>query len=123
MTEKRITKETQRTCVLCGCRIVGYGCNPDPLSAEGECCEHCDEEFVIPARIAMHYRKDWATMKADLRNTAWAEGCLVRLQMAIDQPHTEADWPTTKNALEEALHGLCDSVNVDYETICKRAKE
>ena len=39
-----------QTCVLCRESFIGYGNNPEPLS-EGRCCNHCDEAYVIPARI------------------------------------------------------------------------
>lgn len=42
-----------KKCCICGCEIKGYGCNPYPLKEEGECCETCDNAFVIPVRIAL----------------------------------------------------------------------
>ena len=37
-------------CVLCGEEYEGYGNNAEPV-AEGRCCDKCDAEVVIPARI------------------------------------------------------------------------
>jgi len=39
------------TCVLCGERIVGYGNNAAPL-ASGKCCDRCNGERVLPARLS-----------------------------------------------------------------------
>ena len=43
-----------RKCVLCGkpLGIGHYGNNPAPLAREGVCCDKCNEEKVLPARLA-----------------------------------------------------------------------
>lgn len=41
----------ERTCVLCGRRLRGWGNNPWPLAKEGECCDECNLSVMI-ARIA-----------------------------------------------------------------------
>lgn len=38
---------------LCGRLCSGWGNNPDPLKDEGRCCDQCNTEKVIPARIAL----------------------------------------------------------------------
>lgn len=44
-------------CVLCKKETKGwgdknqYGCSPYPLAKKGECCEHCNNTRVIPARL------------------------------------------------------------------------
>ena len=47
-------------CCLCGQEFVGYGNNPYPLcdrnDYESRCCNECDQNKVIPARMLMHYR-------------------------------------------------------------------
>ena len=41
-------------CVLCKQHFTGYGNNPDPLAhGKGECCDVCNTNQVIPARIKM----------------------------------------------------------------------
>lgn len=40
-------------CVICDDNIIGYGNNPWPLADEGECCEFCNDVYVIPARLEM----------------------------------------------------------------------
>lgn len=41
-------------CNLCGNKIFDYGNNPYPLmvSDDDRCCDYCNSEYVIPARIA-----------------------------------------------------------------------
>lgn len=42
----------RRKCCLCGKDFEGYGNNPEPLADKGSCCDRCNAEKVIPARIA-----------------------------------------------------------------------
>lgn len=41
-------------CVICGRKFSGYGNNADPV-AKGECCDDCNVNVVVPARIRMIY--------------------------------------------------------------------
>lgn len=39
-------------CIICGKPINnGYGNNPEPVKSFGKCCDECNIEYVIPARI------------------------------------------------------------------------
>ena len=40
-----------RICVLCGTKLEGFGNNPYPVAFDGLCCDDCNIEKVIPARI------------------------------------------------------------------------
>ena len=44
-------------CILCGKEFDGWGNNSWPIK-DGICCDECNEEKVIPARIAKLYKKD-----------------------------------------------------------------
>lgn len=116
-----MTKKT-KYCVLCGCEIKGYGNNPHPLAEEGDCCEHCDQEFVIPARIMALYKGgEWPSTEAmieDLRNTAHATGCLVRLRKAIEDVENPA-----RDRVLKAFKEFCNATHTDYGNIKKRALE
>lgn len=41
----------QKTCCICGEPFLGYGNNPWPVAEEGECCDQCNAEKVIPERL------------------------------------------------------------------------
>lgn len=44
-----------RRCCFCGKPLVGddrFGNNPEPLMDHGRCCNACNADLVIPARIA-----------------------------------------------------------------------
>lgn len=43
-------------CCICGKvlrRITGEGNNPWPVRDKGECCDMCNMNYVVPARIEM----------------------------------------------------------------------
>ena len=41
-----------KDCVLCGGICELYGNNPHPLANEGRCCDDCNLNKVVPARLA-----------------------------------------------------------------------
>ena len=43
----------EHTCSICGKKFVGWGNNPYPVTkgANDRCCDDCNYDFVIPARI------------------------------------------------------------------------
>ena len=43
-------KNTYKICTLCGTEFKEFGNNAMPIK-EGICCDWCDENKVIPARI------------------------------------------------------------------------
>ena len=49
---KAAKKESARRCCLCGSVVEGHGNNPAPLASEGVCCDKCNAEKVLPARMA-----------------------------------------------------------------------
>lgn len=51
-------QEKNKVCCLCGKEFKGYGNNPEPIksSKTGKCCDKCNQERVIPARLIQFYR-------------------------------------------------------------------
>lgn len=47
-----------KICCICGAKIDGWGNNSYPVKEEGECCDNCNNLFVIPARIYNMYHKE-----------------------------------------------------------------
>ena len=46
--------EEKHICCICHKEFTGWGNNPDPYPAEDgndRCCDNCNMNFVIPARI------------------------------------------------------------------------
>lgn len=40
----------EKICAICGVPIK-YGNNPDPIEVDGEVCDECNQNYVIPARL------------------------------------------------------------------------
>lgn len=47
--------QAMKKCIICGKQIVGYGNNPEPVRRwfDGPCCDECNREKVIPARLKL----------------------------------------------------------------------
>jgi DNA-directed RNA polymerase subunit RPC12/RpoP len=43
----------KKKCVICGKEFSGYGNNPWPVKSRGKCCDECNLNIVIPARLKM----------------------------------------------------------------------
>ena len=41
------------TCCICGKKAEGFGNNPQPIKDKGRCCDTCNAEVVIPARLGI----------------------------------------------------------------------
>lgn len=46
-------KKIKRQCCICGCMFTGWGNNPWPVvdDPDEECCNDCNAEIVLPARL------------------------------------------------------------------------
>lgn len=42
---------TKYTCCICHKDFEGYGNNPSPYKNYGRCCDKCNSNYVIPARV------------------------------------------------------------------------
>lgn len=59
-------------CAICGKEIANWGNNPYPIrkDEEARCCDECNGDFVIPARIALMGRtQEQATELIDMFDT------------------------------------------------------
>ena len=48
--------EEQKVCSICQRNYTGWGNNPYPVN-NGRCCNDCNEQVVLPARIMMLFRE------------------------------------------------------------------
>lgn len=48
---KSMLQDSKNTCVICGKHFTGYGNNPWPVATHGKCCDDCNFEVVLPARL------------------------------------------------------------------------
>ena len=50
-------RKMKTNCCICGKEIIGFGNNPWPIKDSGYCCDECNSEFVLQARIEMLVRR------------------------------------------------------------------
>ena len=50
LNEYKDPEEETHTCVICGKEFQGYGNNAEPVE-KGKCCDNCNRNVVIPARL------------------------------------------------------------------------
>lgn len=93
--------EKKYTCCICGKKGNDYGNNSKPYKDEGRCCNECNLEYVIPARLkAFEEQNKELVMNND------------KLRLIIIQAIIETK---TKADLLKALdYGLC-FVNQNWE--------
>ena len=46
----------ERVCCICGNPIKDWGNNPNPICKNGECCDECNQKYVLQARVVKSYR-------------------------------------------------------------------
>ena len=47
----------KKECCICGKEFTGYGNNPWPIMKDGQCCDECNFEIVLPARLQGNSKK------------------------------------------------------------------
>jgi hypothetical protein len=61
---------SEKTCCICDQSFVGHGHNPEPFDGEiGECCDDCNDRYVVPIRI-LYGRDGNDALLAALRSVA-----------------------------------------------------
>lgn len=48
-------EKDNKECCICGKSFIGWGNNPYPLKRDGLCCDKCNNEKVIPARLELYF--------------------------------------------------------------------
>ena len=47
----------KKTCCICGKKFTGCGNEPWPIKQSGKCCDKCNMNKVVPARILLSLKK------------------------------------------------------------------
>ena len=98
--------KNKRECVICGREFSGYGNNPWPVMQTGTCCDECNFDVVLPARMAGNTRK--VKTKDSLKDI---EALIASEKEAID---------LYTNAIRNAGDGIEKSI---YEEILKDERD
>lgn len=96
-------------CIICGNEFDGYGNNAEPVK-HGVCCDRCNQEKVIPARL------NKTTLKEDLASSIDAFG--------KEHKFTPEEQVVFENAIDCLIYGYgFNYCNTDALEDKKRAKE
>ena len=61
--------EETKVCCICGKEFKGYGNNPWPVKEEGECCDQCNWDEVIPARVRESNERERYDLQCEINET------------------------------------------------------
>lgn len=64
---KGFIMDDKRTCSICGKEYEGHGHNASPVN-DGRCCDKCNEDVVIPRRLADLNKKEPAKTKEKVKS-------------------------------------------------------
>ena len=88
--------EDEHKCCICGEPIEGHGNNPFPVKTEGDCCDKCNAEVVIPARIEKMKAAASEKVNEELTETESEE-------VKFTPEESEEVKPTSEESEEESL--------------------
>lgn len=63
-----MSKET-KVCCICGKEFEGLGNDPQPVKEEGECCDACNWDKIIPARVREYNKKERYELQQEIDET------------------------------------------------------
>ena len=58
----------KKKCSICGKKYDGYGNNARPVN-DGKCCDYCNANVVIPARIYQWKERQWSNGRRRKNNS------------------------------------------------------
>ena len=102
----KIIKDTKENiknkCVICGEEYEGYGNNPYPVKDYGKCCDKCNLEKVIPARInALKPTKD---------SFSWVDALINSEKSAVDEYRQAIKETDNEHFVEVYSHILAEEL-------------
>ena len=97
---KDAKENIKNKCCICGETYEGYGNNPFPVKDYGKCCDKCNLEKVIPARInsIIKHQKD---------SVDWLDKLINSEKTAIDE-YTEAIKATDDDERKQVYSHILD---------------
>ena len=63
-----MSKETKKCCI-CGKEFVGWGNNPYPVKDDGECCDMCKFQEVLPARLRQMNERERYELQCEINES------------------------------------------------------
>ena len=106
--------DEDKKCVICGKPITGYGNNAQPVK-DGNCCDKCNQEVVIPARIKMMGLKEEAEdLDIDTKAEIIEPETLDDLELEKEESNKE-DCCVDDSKLIEFLHKFLEKEGLELD--------
>ena len=111
---KEDKEENKKVCVICGKEYDGYGNNAQPVK-DGKCCDKCNQEVVIPARIKMMGLKEEAEdLDIDTKAEIIEPETLDDLELEKEESNKE-DCCVDDSKLIELLHKFLEKEGLELD--------
>lgn len=104
----------KKVCVICGKEYEGYGNNAQPVK-DGKCCDKCNQEVVIPARIKkMGIKEEVEDLDMDTELEIMAPETLDDLELEKEESKKE-DCCVDDSKLIELLHKFLEKEGLELD--------
>lgn len=111
---KKDKEENKKVCVICGKEYDGYGNNAQPVK-DGKCCDKCNQEVVIPARIKkMGLKEEAEDLDIDKKVEIMEPETLDDLELEKEESNKE-DCCVDDSKLIELLHKFLEKEGLELD--------
>ena len=111
---KEDKEENKKVCVICGKEYDGYGNNAQPVK-DGKCCDKCNQEVVIPARIKkMGLKEEAEDLDIDTKVEIMEPETLDDLELEKEESNKE-DCCVDDSKLIELLHKFLEKEGLELD--------
>lgn len=112
---KEDKEENKKVCVICGKEYDGYGNNAQPVK-DGKCCDKCNQEVVIPARIKkMGLKEEAEDLDIDTKVEIMEPETLDDLELEKEESDKKEDCCVDDSKLIELLHKFLDKEGLELD--------
>lgn len=107
--------DDDKKCVICGKPITGYGNNAQPVK-DGKCCDKCNQEVVIPARIKkMGLKEEAEDLDIDTKVEIMEPETLDDLELEKEESDKKEDCCVDDSKLIELLHKFLEKEGLELD--------
>ena len=111
---KEDKEENKKVCVICGKEYDGYGNNAQPVK-DGKCCDKCNQEVVIPARIKKMGLKEAEDLDIDTKVEIMEPETLDDLELEKEESDKKEDCCVDDSKLIELLHKFLEKEGLELD--------
>lgn len=113
--DELLKEENKKVCVICGKEYDGYGNNAQPVK-DGNCCDKCNQEVVIPARIKkMGLKEEAEDLDIDTKVEIMEPETLDDLELEKEESNNKEDCCVDDSKLIELLHKFLEKEGLELD--------